>query len=352
MPPTTNPNTAPILGAAGNAASGLFGIVSTIINNKANRKLAMDSYNLQRKHALEDWQRQVDYEAPTAQMARYKAAGLNPNLIYGSQQNSPTVRSSQMDVPTLQPIPSPDFGGAIMEYTQIKKQQAQTDLTNQVIGYTAAKEAMLAIQAYGETLKNNKSEMSNFQYQRLMDTYYDTQLGALEKLQQQNAQGWQQVEFNAKTMDDRVAIVGKRLAQMDASIGKIIEETINLQELRPYKKRLMVAQVNNLVESTAGKALDNAFKKLTQADRVTAVELTMEILGKKSSGEDYNNQRKRLENLMLDNNVDMQGVRNALEVLDGIKGIVNPFKGKTTTTSTTTSTPKGRYKSESTKTEQ
>lgn len=341
--------TASLLGA-GLSATG--GAVSTILNNRAQRKLSMDMYNLQRKDALADWQRQVDYEAPSAQMARYKSAGLNPNLIYGSQQNSPTVRASQMDVPNLQPIPVPDIGGSIFQYQAIKKQQAQTDLTNQVIGLTAAKEAMLALQAYGVTLDNAKKEMTNDQYARLKDTYFETSLAALEKLQQQNAQGWQAVEYNARTMDGRVTMVGKRLAQMDASIGKIIEETINLQQLRPYKKRLMTAQVNNLVESTAGKALDNAFKKLTQADRVTAVELTMEILGKKSSGEDYNNQRKRLENLMLDNNVDMQGVRNALEVLDGIKGIVNPFKGKTTTTSTTTSTPKGRYKSESTKTEQ
>lgn len=346
------PLTAPQASLAGNAASGLFGIASTIINNKANRKLAMDSYNLQRKHALEDWQRQVDYEAPSAQMARYKAAGLNPNLIYGSQQNAPTVRTSQMDVPTLQPIPAPDFGGAIMQYQSIKKQEAQTDLTNQVIGLTAAKEAMLALQAYGVTLDNAKKEMSNEQYSRLRETYFETSLAALEKLQQQNMQGWQQTEFNARTMDNRVSIVGKRLAQMDASIGKIIQETINIQELRPYKKSLMVAQVNNLLASTAGKELDNQFKKLTQADRATAIELTMELIGKKSSGQDYDNAKKRLESILLQNGVDMQGIRNTMEVLDGVKGLINPFKGKTTNTTTTTQTPKGRYKSQTEKIEQ
>lgn len=58
--------------------------------NKANRELA--EYQAQQNRLLAEyqnsWNKQMwnetnEYNSPTAQMARYQDAGLNPNLIYG-----------------------------------------------------------------------------------------------------------------------------------------------------------------------------------------------------------------------------------------------------------------------------
>ncbi|MDL2320068.1 hypothetical protein LJC45_02925 [Alistipes sp. OttesenSCG-928-B03] len=85
---------ASVIGAVG-AATG--GMISSAGSKRAakqaakeNRKMyatqradALTDYQTQRADALADWNRENEYNSPTAQMARYRDAGLNPNLIYG-----------------------------------------------------------------------------------------------------------------------------------------------------------------------------------------------------------------------------------------------------------------------------
>lgn len=49
------------------------------MTNQANMNLAQYQYNKD----LEMWNRANEYNSPSAQMARFQQAGLNPNLIYG-----------------------------------------------------------------------------------------------------------------------------------------------------------------------------------------------------------------------------------------------------------------------------
>lgn len=68
---------APIIPAVVETAGN---VVSTVLTNKANKKenAAARAYNLQMYNL------QNEYNLPANQMARLQAAGLNPNLIYGS----------------------------------------------------------------------------------------------------------------------------------------------------------------------------------------------------------------------------------------------------------------------------
>lgn len=63
--------------------------------NKKTRKWNEEMYEKQRANALSDWNMQNAYNSPEAQMARYKAAGLNPHLIYGQSNTSQPVRSTE-----------------------------------------------------------------------------------------------------------------------------------------------------------------------------------------------------------------------------------------------------------------
>ena len=56
--------------------------------NQKNREYNLMLARLQNQWNLEQWQRENDYNSPTAQMARYRAAGLNPDLIYNQQNTS------------------------------------------------------------------------------------------------------------------------------------------------------------------------------------------------------------------------------------------------------------------------
>jgi hypothetical protein len=55
-----------------------------------------------RQNALADWNRVNLYNAPKQQMQRYQDAGLNPNLIYGQQNNAPAIRSTDFVAPKIE----------------------------------------------------------------------------------------------------------------------------------------------------------------------------------------------------------------------------------------------------------
>jgi hypothetical protein len=73
-------------------------IGTTLLNTGS--QLYTNSRN--RKNALEDWNRVNLYNAPKQQMQRYKEAGLNPNLIYGQQNNAPAIRSTDFVAPKIE----------------------------------------------------------------------------------------------------------------------------------------------------------------------------------------------------------------------------------------------------------
>ena len=71
--------------------------------NQANRDWNLNLAKQQNQWNIEQWNRENEYNSPSAQMARYKSAGLNPDLIYG-QQNlsaaSPEMTSGDGSLPT------------------------------------------------------------------------------------------------------------------------------------------------------------------------------------------------------------------------------------------------------------
>lgn len=83
---------------------------------------------------LEMWNRQNEYNRPEAQMDRLKAAGLNPNLVYGSGSVAGNT-SGQMpkyNAPKMEYKYSPlDVSQMIGAYQDFAIKQAQTDLLRQ-----------------------------------------------------------------------------------------------------------------------------------------------------------------------------------------------------------------------------
>lgn len=137
-------------GDAGGSSSGWFtnvassipivgSIVSAIsqgFTNRANRKFQEKMYNRERQDSLADWNMQNAYNSPTAQMARLKDGGLNPNMIYGTgsqaavgnagsmpRQSTPAGGSTYQN-PIPSDIGSSIFAGAIQQQ-QLKNLQAQ-----------------------------------------------------------------------------------------------------------------------------------------------------------------------------------------------------------------------------------
>lgn len=122
-----------------NAANGFLNAAGSVWNTMQNRKNVKDTIAANRSLAeyayaqdFEMWNRQNAYNSPQAQMERLKAAGLNPNLVYGSgavsgntsgptpKYNAPTVDFSQRQAPV-------DIPAIIGAYNDFRLKQAQID---------------------------------------------------------------------------------------------------------------------------------------------------------------------------------------------------------------------------------
>ena len=96
--------------------------------NEKNREYNLNLAKMQNQWNIDQWNRENAYNSPAAQMARYKAAGLNSDLIYG-QQNlsaaSPEMTAGEGSQPT-------DVSNLANKRTigDIAAQASQTRLTN------------------------------------------------------------------------------------------------------------------------------------------------------------------------------------------------------------------------------
>jgi len=73
------------------------GMIQEHFNKKENQR-NLDYYRMQRNDALSDYQRDVDYNAPSAQIDRLTKAGLSPHTIQGSSAltSSPQSRGASI----------------------------------------------------------------------------------------------------------------------------------------------------------------------------------------------------------------------------------------------------------------
>jgi len=139
----TTPSPKPgILSNLGNPLTSLIGTVGGIIQNRQNAKvqnrntdLTIQANKMASEYAyskdLEMWNRQNEYNSPTAQMDRYKKAGLNPMLIYGqgtaSAGQATTLPKYQAPTAKYDYAPSGNIPGMLSQYQDFRLRQAQID---------------------------------------------------------------------------------------------------------------------------------------------------------------------------------------------------------------------------------
>lgn len=134
---------------------------ATIAHQKEQSQLAYE-------RDLEQWNRQNQYNDPSAQMARLKAAGLNPNMIYGSGSATGNVSGQSVKYHPAggefkqQPIQLPDVLG---QYQDFEMKKANIDLINenaQLVGKKAdAQDTINRILGFDETIKGSKAKYSD-----------------------------------------------------------------------------------------------------------------------------------------------------------------------------------------------
>ncbi|QGF19330.1 DNA pilot protein [Antarctic microvirus COCH21_V_SP_13] len=108
-----NPNNDAAISAAATVVGSTINSASVANVNRNNRKFSEKMYDKQKADNIAFWSQQNDYNTPAQQMARFKAAGLNPNLIYGQGSGG---NAGPVSTPDVQPINqrSPEWGNSAM----------------------------------------------------------------------------------------------------------------------------------------------------------------------------------------------------------------------------------------------
>lgn len=213
--------TGALITTIGSAAAGTASNASVGKMNRKSRQHAWDMYHTTRRDALSDMHFQNEYNSPAAQMKRLKAAGLNPNLVYGHGQateQAATARSAQSPSAEFQPANwdtvGQSAGRAIDSYYDTKMKQAQTnniEETNKVIVLEAALKAAQIRQTIESTAQTTQNtEMSRFN---------------LELAKKNEVAYLQKAEEEVRNLQISRAATEKGMLKTDAEIKKIGADT-------------------------------------------------------------------------------------------------------------------------------
>lgn len=147
-----------LLGGGFSLISDVLGWGSQAHANKANMELAKYQY----EKTLEMWNRQNEYNTPSAQRQRLLDAGLNPGLMYGNGQVANTASDApKYEAPQIKAYQK--FGNAAMDALSVMQMSANVSKTNEEASNLRQTQLLTQeeikyrqIQQLGEILKNEK----------------------------------------------------------------------------------------------------------------------------------------------------------------------------------------------------
>ena len=206
------------VGLGGSLISSAFG---SILGNNSAKKQFQYQQQLNREafqHDIDMWNKQNEYNTPSAQMERLQAAGLNPNLVYGNGGATNTANNA----PTYNAGSAPDVSSARAAAASLANQGFNTALNLQL------QQAQAANLNADTNLKNKTSELSGVQKEiALLDkelrsgTLSDEIQYKLEKWKQDLILGRNQIKLG----DQQVTLNQKQMERLDAETENIKQNT-------------------------------------------------------------------------------------------------------------------------------
>lgn len=266
-----------------NSGSSLLGSISGAIgqNKLVNKQIEAQKqenqlnreYNLmlarqQNQWNLEQWQRENDYNSPTSQMARLRAAGLNPDLMYGqgttgNSAGSPEMTSGAPSEPNdMSAMLSKRSFGQTMQQILDREQQRRMN------------------EAQIEAIKANTNKVnSETQGQDIDNAIQQIRLGNEAKFQDQTLKNMQAVEkmtdAQAQSYLQSVVESNKRIEKMGVEMGSLRVAMDNVsfeQEMKVREYILHSKEVDSIIQSnlaSAKNSLASANLSNTQAMEIT-----------------------------------------------------------------------------------
>lgn len=255
--------TALVLGGTG-LLGGIFGGFASMRNtNKATQtqqQVTADTNALNATLAREQQQwsesmidKQNEYNSPVQQMARYQAAGLNPNLIYG---NGASSAGNQMALPSYQraEMQTPDVlsGG-------LAKAQAAMQLGQFIQQWQSGQADIALKEAQAASIRQQTSQHSLITPEMVRENYNNTTALAEMQINEGTAhtavlnkqamhESYKMLETQARTaqteatrkvLHKELSVMAKNMAYLDSVIA-LNEGKLSLQE---FEKRYTAQQI-------------------------------------------------------------------------------------------------------------
>lgn len=242
-------------------AQGIATIGGSLVQGETNRaQMAynQEQYDRQRKDALADWTMQNEYNSPKAQMARYKDAGLNPNLIYGQMTNSPAIRSSEMSNARLAPAnPTGAIAEGLQRYQETALQRAQVDNLKKQNDVLTQDILLKTADILGKGYANKKMAIELEKQPEILQTQLDAMKANLRKTlmdtvtaNDSNMRAWAMHEGNLKS----------QAKSIEGIIQNIANQKV-LQAKTKAERQEVLQRVDNLKRSGMIQKLDIELKK-------------------------------------------------------------------------------------------
>lgn len=227
--------------------NGLFNFGSTVATNQMqkaenekNREYNLKLAQMQNQWNIEQWQRENDYNSPIAQVQRLRAAGLNPDLLYGggvsnTSASSPPMTAGAPSSPT-QLVGMPH---SVDDYLDAKLKQAQIDNINADTEKKGSEASVLASDAkYRDAWNQGLINTQNVSIELDKSARNLNEVNASKALRETQA------------IDASVAHINKQIEQIDRSMN--IQERLSDAQIKQIAADvgLTYEQISRMAQET------------------------------------------------------------------------------------------------------
>lgn len=261
-----------LIGTGISAAASGANIAANAVRNKKSYKYTKKLAEFQNDIALRNWNRQNDYNTPSAQMQRLKLAGLNPNLIY--QNGGSMTGAGEIGAPSTSQFSTeaPQFGNLAQSFNSAVSaamlpdsvQAAIRNQTADAVGKEAdnvlkienskyaSKEAKLRIR--GMEIANAVSE----QHQKLLSA----QTGLTTAQTQEAILNWSKIPVEINKLRSEIRLNDKSLEQLNSAIRLANAQTD--ATIAGYQKALIEKALLDLKYAAETGVDQNTFQLMIQ----------------------------------------------------------------------------------------
>lgn len=249
--------------AGANIGSGIIGALTAKKQQKRANQFNIDM-----------WNRQNEYNAPKNQMARLKEAGLNPNLIYGSNAGGASGNASnapqfeQMAESGYRPVDIPSTLASFQSFTDWDIKKATADkLVAQTENEKASTLLKIADQAQ-RSLQNQKLRHESPYWSDVARLSADALEAGLKKTQADTKFTLNQDERNAIQTSQSVAESVQRILQMRSGVQLNNAQIQNLKEDNTIKRLQAEMAKSGITPDTPwyAKAIERLIEGLTDGE--------------------------------------------------------------------------------------